>query len=387
MNKILFVDDDTNFLKVAQHLFQEQLDVDIAENGEEGLARIKGKGPFSVIISDLLMPGMDGFEFIEKAGALSPDSVFIILSGHADIDASLKALNEGNVFRFLVKPYKVNALKKAVEDGLAHYHKKLRTSRMSELGDTGFYRRKILFVDDDPEILSNFSAAMAADDQFDVLTAENGQVALTILGLMQMDMVIADSLMPEVDGVALLSAIRRRDPDIILFLSTWQPSPELDQQVSGLNLSGILEKPMDMKFILKTIQEVLQAGPRGKIDGIGTGAFLQMIEMEEKTCALHVHSGERLGFLFFQKGRLIAAETKGLENLEAAVEIINWKDAAITIEHADKKKKLQINLPLIHILMEAAKKQDEENMAEDEGFTTGHSSKASESMETGADGR
>ena len=164
-------------------------------------------------------------------------------------------------------------------------------------------------------------------------------------------------------------------------------SAELEQQVAELNLSGILEKPLDMKSILKIIQETLHAGPRGQIDGIETGAFLQMIEMEEKTCTLHVHSGNRLGLLFFRKGHLIAAETDDFQNEEAAYDIINWKNAAITIEHADKKKEPQIDLPLMHILMEAARKQDEANMDQDEDLKPVISSNATIRMEIGANGK
>ena len=385
MNKILFVDDDITLLKANQHRFNKRFDVDIAQGGKDGLAVIAEKGPFSVIVSDLLMPVMDGFEFIENACKLSPGSVFMILSGHANLDASLKALNEGKIFKFLVKPYKMHVLEKAIDDGIEQYQKNLQMSRMPQSSTTGFYRRKLLFVDDDPEILSIFSAEMTADDQFDVLTAENGHVALTILGLMQMDMVIVDRMMPEMDGIELLTSIRRKDPEIVLLLSTWHTSSELEQQVAGLNLSGILEKPLDMRFVSRTIQESLQADPRGQIDGIGTASFLQMIEMEEKTCTLHFQSGKRLGRLFFQKGHLISAETNDLQDEQAAIEIINWKDAAIRIEHADKKRKPRINRPLMHILMEAARKQDE--LDEYEALKPDLLPKTPLSMEMEANGR
>ena len=103
MEKILIVDDDINILKASERCLRKQFDLEIAKGGKEGLSVIAEKGPFSVIVSDLLMPGMNGFEFMENAGKLSPHSVFIMLSGHADLDASLKALNEGNIFKFFAK--------------------------------------------------------------------------------------------------------------------------------------------------------------------------------------------------------------------------------------------------------------------------------------------
>ncbi len=364
MNKILFVDDDVNLLKASQRRLRKTFDIDIAQGGKEGLSAIAEKGPYAVIVSDLMMPGMDGFEFMENARNAASDSVFIMLTGHANLDSSLKALNEGNIFRFLTKPCKMHVLEKAIQAGIEQYLKNHQIAQTPKPAAADRYRSKILIVDDDPEVLSVFSAALNATAQFDALTAENGQVALNILSLMKMDMVIADREMPEMDGVTLLSSIHQSDPDIILFLITWQTTPVLDRQVAGIDIGGYLEKPLDMALILKTIRKMIHSDPRGQIDGISTAAFLQMIEMEEKTCTLQVRSGERMGFLFFQKGRLIAAETDRFQDEAAAYEIINWKDAAIEIEHADRRKEPQINRPLMHILMEAARKQDETNMGE-----------------------
>ena len=113
MNKILFVDDDVNLLKASQRWLRKMFDVDIAQGGKEGLTAIaEKKGPYAVIISDLMMPGMDGFQFLESARNAVPDSVFIMLTGHANLDSSLKALNEGNIFRFLTKPCKIKNDKK-----------------------------------------------------------------------------------------------------------------------------------------------------------------------------------------------------------------------------------------------------------------------------------
>ena len=339
-------------------------DVDIAQGGQEGLVAITKKGPYAVIISDLLMPGMDGFEFMEKAKHTAPDSVFIMLTGHADLNASLKALNEGNIFKFLTKPCKMHVLEKAIQAGVEQHDKTHQTVQTSNPAVVDHYRNKILIVDDDPEILSVFSTALNAISQFDVLTAENGEVALHILNIIQIDIMIADKEMPEMDGVRLLSSVRRSNPDMKLILMTWQPTPELKKEVSALGLAGFVEKTLDMQTALKTIQQRIHSRPMGQIDGFSTAAFLQMIELEEKTCTLKVHSGDQSGVLFFQKGQLIAAETGSLQNEEAAYDIINWKDASIKVDHVDRKKEAHINRPLIYILMEAARKQDETDEGE-----------------------
>ncbi|MFH0728253.1 MAG: response regulator [Pseudomonadota bacterium] len=364
LNKVLFVDDDANLLKASQRRLRKLFDVDIAQGGEEGLSAISSRGPYAVIISDLMMPGMDGFEFLNKARQFAPSGIFIMLTGHADLEVSIKALNEGHVFRFLTKPCKMHVLEKAIQAGLEQYDKNSLISRTRQLPADNRYHSKILIVDDDPEVLTVLSATLHATSQFDVLTAENGNVALTILNLLKIDMVIADKEMPDLGGIKLLSSIRQSYPGIYTFLMSWQPTPETEREIKAMGAMGLFEKPLVLADVINTIRSVSHAGPRGQIDGISTAGFLQMIETEEKTCTLQVRAGDLLGLLFFQKGRLIGAETGNLKNEAAAIEIINWRQAAIEIQNIGSKREVGINRPLMHILMEAARLRDETDLNE-----------------------
>jgi DNA-binding NtrC family response regulator len=359
MNKILFVDDDANLLKASQRRLRKFFDVDIAQDGEEGLRAIYSRGPYAVIISDLMMPGMDGFKFLNRARQSAPESVFIMLTGHANLEVSIKALNEGHVFRFLTKPCKMHVLEKAIQAGMEQYDKNSLISRTRQLPADKRYHSKVLIVDDDPEVLTVLSAALHATSQFDVLTAENGQVALTLLNLLKINMVIADREMPEMSGIELLSTVRQGYPDIYAFLMTWQPTPELECEIEALGAMGCFEKPLVLTDVINTLRSASHAGPRGQVDGISTAGFLQMIETEEKTCTLQIRAGDLLGLLFFQKGCLIGAETGNLKNEAAAIEILTWKQAAIEIQNSGAKREIGIDRPLMYILMEAARLQDE----------------------------
>lgn len=308
------------------------------------------------------MPGMDGFQFIDQARQVAPESVLIMLTGHANLEVSIKALNEGHVFRFLTKPCKMNVLEKAIQAGIEQYDKNGLISRTSSFSGPNLTRSKILIVDDDSEILTVLSTALQATSQFDVLTAESGQVALAILNLLKIDGVITDKEMPEMSGMELLSFIRQAHPDIHTFLMTWQPAAELEQDIDALGAKGCFEKPLVLADVIKTLCSVSHAGPRGQIDGISTAGFLQMIETEEKTCTLQVRAGDLHGLLFFQKGSLIGAETGSLRNETAAIEIINWKQAVIEIQNIGGKRAVGIDKPLMHILMEAARVQDEADL-------------------------
>ena len=119
--KILFVDDDANILSALQRQFRKQYRVDTAQGGEQGLEVVSHKGPFAVIISDFSMPGMNGVEFLARVRDLAPDSVRMMLTGHADLHTAMEAVNEGHIFRFLTKPCPPEVMGKALESGVNQY--------------------------------------------------------------------------------------------------------------------------------------------------------------------------------------------------------------------------------------------------------------------------
>ncbi|NCD32150.1 MAG: response regulator [Spartobacteria bacterium] len=102
--RILFVDDDKNILQAMQRNLRKVFSVSVASSGQEGLELIQKSEEFAVVISDMRMPGMDGAEFLSKVKEITPHSVRIMLTGHADVGSAIAAINNGNIFRFIVKP-------------------------------------------------------------------------------------------------------------------------------------------------------------------------------------------------------------------------------------------------------------------------------------------
>lgn len=104
VERILLVDDDFSLLAAIQRQFRREFAIITAEEGEAGLAILQRDGPFAVVVSDMRMPGMNGVEFLRRVRELAPDAVRVMLTGYADLEAAIAAVNEGNVFRFLTKP-------------------------------------------------------------------------------------------------------------------------------------------------------------------------------------------------------------------------------------------------------------------------------------------
>jgi len=119
--KILFVDDEINVLHGYRRNLRSLFDVHIAQSGEEALKIISEQDDFAVIISDYRMPEMDGIELLHKVRDISPDTIRIILTGYADMQIAIEAINEGNIFRFLTKPISNDKLINTINDALEQY--------------------------------------------------------------------------------------------------------------------------------------------------------------------------------------------------------------------------------------------------------------------------
>ena len=102
--KILFVDDEENILHAYKLALRKKYKVTTATSGQEALEVIERRGPFAVIVSDMKMPGMDGIELLKRTSEIAPDSVRVMLTGYAELQTAVEAVNSGNIFRFLTKP-------------------------------------------------------------------------------------------------------------------------------------------------------------------------------------------------------------------------------------------------------------------------------------------
>lgn len=120
-DKILFVDDEPNLLAGIQRQLRKHFALETALGGEEGLEAVQDRGPYAVIVSDLRMPGMDGIQFLARVRKLSPDTVRMMLTGNADLNAAIEAVNEGNIFRFMTKPCSPETLARALQQGIKQY--------------------------------------------------------------------------------------------------------------------------------------------------------------------------------------------------------------------------------------------------------------------------
>ncbi len=132
--RILFVDDEENILKAMRRLFMDDAyEVFIANSGKKALEILKKEGEMAVIVSDQRMPEMTGVDFLEKSKKVAPNSVRILLTGYADINAAVDAINRGGAFRYLHKPWEDEELVQTIQAAFKYYNLVKENKRLTAL--------------------------------------------------------------------------------------------------------------------------------------------------------------------------------------------------------------------------------------------------------------
>lgn len=129
LTRILLVDDDPHVLESLSLNLRKHFDVTTANGGVAGLVTLKSQGPFALVVSDMRMPVMNGAVFLKRAREESPDTVRLLLTGQADLDVAVAAINEGGIFRFLLKPCPLETLLLALQ-AAAEQHRLVMAERV-----------------------------------------------------------------------------------------------------------------------------------------------------------------------------------------------------------------------------------------------------------------
>lgn len=133
--KVLFVDDEANVLAAFKRTFRGEIDIVTATNAVEALSLVKSGENFAAVVSDMNMPGVSGLQLLQQFAKISPGTIRLILTGNADVSVVLKAMEKGEIFRYLTKPCSADRLREALRDALGEHRvnmTKMRTARHSE---------------------------------------------------------------------------------------------------------------------------------------------------------------------------------------------------------------------------------------------------------------
>lgn len=222
----------------------------------------------------------------------------------------------------------------------------------------------VLIVEDDKSFQLNLVEGFKAyKDKFQTIVANDGLEALTILNKQEINLVLTDIKMPRMDGFELMAHLSTNYPEIPVIIMTAFGTPDMERNLKGMGASQYIEKPIDFSSLVEKVLGCLESTSKGFVTGVSLTSFLQLLEIDKKTCTLTIHSGRNTGTIYFNQGDLIEAVSPDKTGIEAAYEIISWSNVKIEIANSCMISEREISEPLGFIILEASRLQDERNDA------------------------
>jgi len=220
--------------------------------------------------------------------------------------------------------------------------------------------KSVMIVDNDP-IMLEIIASLLRDHGvfFRIIKVENSTKALKLMDRVAIDLVITGLRVPEKDSISLIEKLRELYPKMIRVVLTDVVSPTLKAKIDQLGVSAYLEEPINMDELTELLLSKLQIQYGGRVRGISLSSFTQMLELEGNTCVLRVRGNYETGELFFKKGELIAAKLGKQKGKKAVLDILGWHNILIDIDFEPFEKEREFNIPLMSLLLESHRANDE----------------------------
>ncbi len=222
------------------------------------------------------------------------------------------------------------------------------------------FMKTVMIVDNDP-IMLEIIASLLRDHGvfFRIIKVESSAKALKLIDKVVVDLVITGLRVPEEDSIRFIQKLKESWPKISRVVLTNVVSPTLKSKIDQVGVSTYLEEPINMDALTELLLAELKIAYGGRIRGISLSSFTQMLELEGNSCALRVRGSRETGELFFSKGELIAAKLGGLSGKKAAIDILGWSKILIDIDFEPFEKEREINIPLMSLLLESHRAEDE----------------------------
>jgi len=222
--------------------------------------------------------------------------------------------------------------------------------------------KNVLIVDDEETLLMIMVGRFEDySDRFNVLTAGNGKEAVKILETETVDLVVTDLKMPEMDAIELIAYLSSKFPSIPVIAASAYCTPDIQEKLKGMGALQVMDKPVNFDLLAQAVLKGLeQSHEGGSLNCISLNSFLQIIEMEEKSCMLEVHgNADQRGFFYLIHGELHTADCGDLEGEDAAYEMLSWKDPELFLRNLPREKpEKKIQKPLMSVVMEGLRRKD-----------------------------
>ena len=251
LGNVLCVDDEPGILRSLQWLLQKEFDVQIATSGQEALQLLQHHD-FDVIISDQRMPGMMGSQFLREARRISPRSMRILLTGYSDLQAILRSVNDGEVFRFVNKPWNIRELPKIISDAASIAKNQPFEAARAETdadgdGEVDTGDEAILLIDDDPLMEQLILEAVGAEVK--IIHATTLVEAVAAVEGQNIGIILSDTKVSRLDTTTMLKVLKQEHPDIVTIVYS--------ATTDAIDVITLINQGQIFRFIPKPVKAVM----------------------------------------------------------------------------------------------------------------------------------
>ncbi len=222
--RVLFVDDEPRVLTTMRMLFRNQYEVFFSDSGAQALELLKSQH-IDVIVSDQRMPGMTGIELLRQARELKPNAMRVLLTGYSDLNAVVDSINEGEIFRFVNKPWVNEALSdtvaRAVVAARASVAAGVTSSAAAGVPQATTQRRplpSLLVMDDDPRMPAQIQSILGGD--YKVFGAVSMDDAVDLLEREKIGVVLSEIRVQDRPVLSLIGTLKQHHPALVSVILT-----------------------------------------------------------------------------------------------------------------------------------------------------------------------
>lgn len=253
--RMLFVDDEERVVNALRAIFRDTYDVETATSGAAALELLRQR-KFHVIVSDQRMPGMLGVDFLREAKAIRPEAVRILLTGYSDLAAIVGSVNDGEVYRFVSKPWNQDDLQSTIGEAVT-IAIALEASPPPR-ASTPAKRDDLAAIVLDDVAMARATREMAGD-LCRVLPAATLDEALQLLYENEVAVLIADLESKRVDNTVLFKLLKQEHPQTLVIVTTRASDSELIiSLINEARIFRFINKPVNLSLLQNHLVAALE---------------------------------------------------------------------------------------------------------------------------------
>ncbi|MDF3031369.1 MAG: response regulator [Moraxellaceae bacterium] len=252
--RILLVDDEERILRSLGMLLRMHYQVFATSDGHEALAILR-REKIHVLISDQRMPVMTGTELLRQARVIAPDTIRILLTGYADADAALAAVNDGEIFRYINKPWGPKELRDTIAQAV-QIAQQLDAPAAVAAAATADTRLTCLVLDRD--IATYQAVKELLEPAHEVLWRRTIDGALDVLTAQPVAILVTELSLGDEDLSAMLKTLKQEHPELLtIILTCFKDTSRLVELINQAQIYRYLPKPLRKGLLGQNIESTI----------------------------------------------------------------------------------------------------------------------------------